>query len=254
MRMRILALVLTAVLVGFTGGSSTDWHMNATVIEACSCPMFCQCYFNDHPASHGDAMAMGGGHDAASGHSGHAYCRFNNAYKINKGNFGSTKLDGAKFWISGDLGSDFSKGEMDWAVVTFDKKLTKEQRDGIAQILPHVFPVKWKSFQVAEGDIDTWQYDANSAHATLDGGKTAEVKLTSPRMSKNDQSKPVVMHNLKYWGTPRNDGFVMMPNEVQGYRVGDKKYEYKNTNGFMATIDINSKDVKSAGAMSGGSK
>ena len=49
------------------------------------------------------------------------FCRFNNAYKINKGNHGATRLDGAKFWISGDLGGDFSHGQMDWAVVTFDK-------------------------------------------------------------------------------------------------------------------------------------
>ena len=248
MRTRILALVLSLGLVGFTGGSGAGWHMNATVIEACSCPMFCQCYFNDHPAAHG--AAMGADHS----HGSHAYCKFNNAYKINKGNYGATKLDGAKFWISGDLGADFSKGELDWAVVTFDKSVTKEQRDGIAQILPHVFPVKWKSFDVREGNIDTWTYDPNykSAHATLDGGKTAEVKLTSPQASKNDGAKPIVMTNVKYWGTPRNTGFVMMPNEVEAYRVGEKAYEYKGTNGFMTTIDINSNDVKkTAGGMSG---
>jgi hypothetical protein len=240
MRMRVLTLLLTAALFGFTSGpASADWAMNATVIEACSCPMFCQCYFNDKPASHGMAMG-GGGHDHGSGH---AFCKFNNAYKINQGNYGGTKLDGAKFWISGDLGNDFSKGEMDWAIVTFDKATTKEQRDGIAAILPHVFPVKWRSFEVREGNIDTWTYDQNSAHATLDGGKTAEVKLGAPTASKNDPSKPIVMHNLKYWGVPRNDGFVMMPNQVQGYRVGDKAYEFKNTNGFMVTMDINSKDV-----------
>ncbi|MCA1563661.1 MAG: hypothetical protein LC804_26565 [Acidobacteria bacterium] len=29
-----------------------DWEMNATVIEACTCPMFCQCYFASKPAGH----------------------------------------------------------------------------------------------------------------------------------------------------------------------------------------------------------
>src|ERR1700682_1727084 len=33
--------------------SSPEWAMNATIIEACSCPMFCQWYFNDKPAGHG---------------------------------------------------------------------------------------------------------------------------------------------------------------------------------------------------------
>jgi hypothetical protein len=35
-----------------------------------------------------------------------------------------------------------------------------------------------------------------------------------------------------------------MPNEVEAYRVGDKAFEYKGTNGFMITIDIASGDVK----------
>jgi hypothetical protein len=36
-----------------------------------------------------------------------------------------------------------------------------------------------------------------------------------------------------------------MPNEVQAYRVGPKAYESKGTNGFMLTLDMNSKDVGS---------
>lgn len=35
----------------------------------------------------------------------------------------------------------------------------------------------------------------------------------------------------------------MMPNEVQAYRAGDKPFEFKGTNGFMITLDINSRDV-----------
>jgi hypothetical protein len=32
-------------------------------------------------------------------------------------------------------------------------------------------------------------------------------------------------------------------------RVGDKPYEFKGTNGFMITVDINSKDVASKAGM-----
>jgi hypothetical protein len=38
----------------------------------------------------------------------------------------------------------------------------------------------------------------------------------------------------------------MMPNEVEAYRIGDKAFEYKGTNGFMITLDINDKDVMAA--------
>ena len=108
---------------------------------------------------------------------------------------------------------------MDWAVLTFDKSLSAEQREGIEAIMEHVFPVKWKSFTTAEGTIDKWEYTKDEAHALLDGGKTAEVKL---KRFAGMTDEPIVIKNLSYWGVPRNDGFVLMPNEVEAYRVGDR--------------------------------
>ena len=40
-------------------------------------------------------------------------------------------LDGAKFWVATDLGDDFGDGELDWAVLYFDKTLTPAQREAI---------------------------------------------------------------------------------------------------------------------------
>ncbi len=223
-------IALAAPAATTTAGS--DWALNATVIEACSCPMFCQCYFNTKPAAHHDHH---GGAEGAK-----HFCRANNAYKVNKGHYGAVALDGAKFWISADLGGDFSQGQLDWAVLTFDKGLSKAQRDAVLEIAGHIFPVKWNSFTTAEGSIDTWRYDNDSAVATLDGGKTAEVRL---KRFAGMTSEPVVIRNLRYWGAPRNDGFVLMPNEVEAYRVGPKAFEFKGTNGFMLTLDITSKDL-----------
>ena len=45
---------------------------------------------------------------------------------------------------------------------------------------------------------------------------------------------PVVIKNLKYFGAPRYDGFIMMANDViEAYRKGPKAYEVKGRNGFM---------------------
>lgn len=209
-----------------------DWDFNATIIEACSCPMFCQCYFNMKPASHHGHAGGGGEH----------FCKFNNAFKVNKGQSGGVKLDGAKFWVAGDLGGDFSKGQMDWAVLTFDPSVTKEQREAIGKILGHVYPVKWNSFSIAKDADMEWTAQAKSAQAKLGGGKIAEVVLQHPGASAMADG-PVVIKNLKYFGVPRNDGFIMMPNQVEAYRLGDKAFEYKGTNGFMITIDIASRDV-----------
>jgi hypothetical protein len=213
--------------------SASDWDFNATIIEACSCPMFCQCYFNMQPASH---------HGHAGG-AGEHFCRFNNAFKVNKGQSGAVKLDGVKFWVAGDLGGDFSKGQMDWAVLTFDPSVTKEQREAVGQILGHVYPVKWNSFSIGKDADMEWTAEAQSAHARLGGGKIAEVSLRHPAASASSDG-PIVIKNLKYFGVPRNEGFIMMPNEVEAYRIGDKAFEYKGTNGFMITIDIASRDMR----------
>src|SRR5262245_21903770 len=246
MKTRIVLLVLVLTCCVFAGGlmaaekaagkatADKPWAMNATAIEACSCPMFCQCYFSTSPASH--SMAGMEGHEET-------YCRFNMAYRVNRGTYNGVSLAGAKFWVAGDLGANFGDGEADWAVVTFDPSVTPAQREGIGTILGKVYPVKWTNFSMGTDAPVMWEHKPGSevAHATLDGGKAAEIELKSS-VNKN-AAGPVVIKNLKYFGAPRNDGFVFMPNTVEAYRLGDKAYEYKGTNGFMITLDITSKDV-----------
>jgi len=242
MKARLVLVVLVvscfalagALMAMETKSAAKPWAMNATIIEACSCPMFCQCYFSTAPASH--AMAGMEGHSEA-------YCKFNNAFRVNRGTYNGVSLAGAKFWVAGDLGSDFGGGQADWAVLTFDPSVTQAQREGIGMILGKVYPVKWASFQMGADAPISWQHQAGSddAHAMLDGGKGAEVILKNS-VNKN-AAGPVVIKNLKYFGAPRNEGFVLMPNTVEAYRLGAKPYEFKGTNGFMITLDITSKDV-----------
>jgi hypothetical protein len=230
----ILALAGAVGLFGAWIASSaraagpSEWSMNATAIEACSCPMFCQCYFNTSPAGHHE-------HNGTE-----HFCRANLAYKINKGHYGAVSLDGVKFWLSNDLGPDFSKGQMDWNVLTLDKVSTADQQEAVKALVGYLFPVKWNSSNTVVGNIDHWEFDKDTAYASIDGGKTAEVKL---KRFAGMTSDPVVIHNLRYWGAPRNDGFIMMPSEVEAYRVGPKAFEFKGTNGFMITVDMTSKDV-----------
>lgn len=238
--LRILAAAACAAVLGFgalaavQAAGEPTWSLNATAIEACSCPMFCQCYFSTEPASHGGNGH--GGHDhgdgAASGH----FCKFNMAWKVNRGRHGATQLDGAKFWIAGDLGAGWEDGKMDWAAVHFDPAVTAEQRQGIATALGALFPVEWNRFGVLEDKPVEWSANGDTAVALLDGGKAGEMRLKRAPTALADG--PVVLTNLRYWGAPRNDGFVLMPNEVEAYRVGADAFEFKGTNGFMITIDI----------------
>jgi len=211
---------------------AADWSLNATVIGACSCPMFCQCYFNTKPAAH-------------AGHEGHDgvehFCRANLAHKINKGHYGAVNLDSLKFWLAEDLGEDFSQMNRDWLEITFEPAATKQQREAITAILSHIYPAKWKSFTVADDSAVSWQANKDRAEARLAGGTKGEIVLNRyPGMT----DSPIIITNLKYFSAPRNDGFILMPNEVEAYRAGSKPFEFKGTNGFMITIDISSSDVK----------
>ncbi|HEY4842618.1 MAG TPA: DUF1326 domain-containing protein [Terriglobales bacterium] len=101
---------------------ANEWAINATAIEACSCPHFCIGYFGRHPAAHHE-----------HGQEEH-FCKFSNAYKVNHGRYGTVNWDGTKFWITGDLGGDFSQGPMNRALVTIDTA-TGEQRQALGKIL-----------------------------------------------------------------------------------------------------------------------
>ncbi len=235
------ALALTAfalIATTMSGEKAAAWKAKATIIEACSCPMFCQCYFNTQPASHMPAK----GESEHPGHESHGaaehFCKFNMGFKIDEGHHGKTDLAGAKFWVAGDLGAEFDDGKLDWSVLTFDEATTKEQRDGIVAFISTVFPVEWESFETGVGKID-WKADKSVAHATLNGGKTAEIKLAATENAAK-KGEPVVIQNLQYWNAKKNHGFVLMPNEVEAWRVGDKAFEFNGTNGFMVTIEADS--------------
>jgi len=226
----LLAVLVPAAIATTMNAAAPkgEWAMNATIIEACSCPMFCTCYFGaGHPAGH---------HDMTT-HAEEHFCRFNNAFKVNHGRYKNTSLDGAKFWIGGDLGGDFSKGQMDWAVLTFDKATTPAQREGIAAIAAKLYPVKWNSFKTAEGEM-TWDSEPakGEAEAKLDGGKTAEVVLKKGEFGEKGHTP--VIQDLQYWGADHNAGFVLMPNSVEAWHGAGKPFQFNGTNGFMITVDI----------------
>jgi hypothetical protein len=236
-----LAIGLFGVCSVFAQGSGIgepDWSVNMTVMETCSCPVFCQCFFTGKPPADCSMNAMGGMKNMS-------FCRFNQAYKVNSGHFGSLRLDGAKFWFAGDAGDDFAHAKLPWIVMMFDTYLSVEQRSALTTILHHIHfyrPERWTSYKIGKSAAMDWAFTKDSARATLDGGKTAEVVLRRLDGGMNDQ--PVTMNNMDYFGYPRNSGFLLMPNEVEAYRIGDKAFAYHGTNGLVTTVEISSKDIR----------
>lgn len=230
---RIFSLFVMACLVAATAAISfgraqekkaakPDFDMTATYIEACSCDMFCPCYFNPRSTvHHGEHMAE-------------HYCRANLVLKVDKGYYKNTKLDGAKVWIATDLGSEWSSGKDSWAVVNFDPGITAEQKTALGDIISQLYPFKWEKF-----DTDTqgflWDIDEKSgtAHAKMNNGK-AEVVLE--KYKGDDPGREIVMQNLKYWQAQKNDGFRMWKSKHEEFEGKDHKFSYDGTNGFLITI------------------
>ncbi len=224
-------MVFTAFLmISPSTFASTDkgWHFNGTVIEACSCPMFCQCYFNTKPALH------------KTEHGAEHFCKFNMAYKINKGYYGDTDLAGVKFWVAGDLGHSWEKGNTEWAIVTFQAGTTDEQKAGVATALGHIFPVKWKAFEVAEDAEIEWTATEERAEAKLAKGLKAHIILNKWMGMGGENG---MLSNIAYFGAPRNNGFKMMPTEIESWKVGDKAFQFSGSTGFMITVDMKSDDL-----------
>src|SRR3982074_2555179 len=115
-------LALAASLIYFTTAaqeksSKPEFDMTASYIEACSCDMFCPCYFNTHSTNHMDEHQM----DAH-------FCRANLVLKVDKGYYKDTKLDGAKVWIATDLGSDWSTPTAALKAFNLPHSVSKEQQ------------------------------------------------------------------------------------------------------------------------------
>lgn len=216
--MAALLAVFSVVALGSNRTASAKkgtWHVKADYIEACSCSLFCQCYFNTHPE-------------------GEAFCEFNNAVHFVKANVGDVNLDNTYVWLSGDLGGDFSKGNMKGAVITFDPKTPKKKRDAMVFLIQKIYPVKWGSIKMDEAPI-TWKKTGNNGYAKL--GDKAEVKLVG---TKGPDGKPSVLKNVKYWGAQKNDGFVLAYG-THHYKGNGYDYEHKNKNGFFITIESSGK-------------
>jgi len=223
-------LALAACLIYFSSSaqekmSKPDFDMTASYIEACSCDMFCPCYFNDHSTNH---MAMGEHH--AEEH----FCRANLVLKVDNGYYKNTKLDGAKVWIATDLGSEWSTGKDSWMVANFDPAVTKEQQAALADILGQLYPIPWQKKGAGTAAF-SWDVDTKTgvAHAKMNDGK-AEVVLE--RVGGNSSSHEVVIHNLKYWGAQSNDGFRMWKSKHEAFEGDGHKFSYDGTNGFLITI------------------
>jgi hypothetical protein len=150
---------------------------------------------------------------------------------------GDVKVDGAKLWLSGDLGGDFSKGQMRGAVLTFDTAVTPKQREALKVLMGKIYPVKWNAFDVETKSAPIlWERKGDLGHAKLGAGE-GEVTLTA---FKSPDGKQSVLQNVAYWGAQKNGGFELAKSEHH-YKGHGYDYSYKDRNGFFISIESSGK-------------
>jgi len=234
----VAAVCLTyAVSVAQEKSAKSGFDITASYIEACSCDMFCPCYFNTRSTNH-----AGMGEHHAEEH----FCRANLVLKVDKGHYKTTKLDGARVWIATDLGSEWSTGKDSWAVLNYDPSVSAEQKAALNDIIAQLYPFKWQKFDVDTQGF-TWDVDEKTgvARAKMNNGK-AEVVLE--KYKGDDPNREIVMQNLKYWTAQSNDGFRMWKSKHEEFDGKGHKFSYEGTNGFLITIHFSGQAKTAAAA------
>jgi len=97
-----------------TATAVTPYHVQLDQMESCNCPPNCPCQFGSLPT--------------------HMNCHFLIGYRIQKGTFGTVRLDGAKFVVICLYPGAIHEGN-GTAVLFVDESLTEAQTEAIGQIL-----------------------------------------------------------------------------------------------------------------------
>jgi hypothetical protein len=211
---RLGLLMLCVSLLIASKPAEPSGKMTADYVEACSCHLFCPCYFNKHAE--------------------HPYCEFNMAVNVRKGSTANVDLAGAKYWLTGDLGDSWGtekKGK--WVVVSFDPATTKAQRDALAPIILKTYGLEWGELKVQEAPIEITQ-SGDIAEAKLGGGQMAHMRL---QREPGADGKGVVLKNVNYFGAHSNEGFALYKSTDHSADVAGHKFSYSDRNAFLITID-----------------
>lgn len=206
-----LVLVLAVSLAAAPSGPA--WRMKADYVEACSCHLFCPCYFNKHAE--------------------HPMCEFNIAVTVREGHSGDVNLTNAKYWLTGDLGDNWgTEKKASWVTVTFDPATSKAQRDALAPMILKTYGLDWPELKVQEGPIEIHQ-SGDIVEAKLADGKQAYMKL---KREPGADGKGVVLKNVKYFEASQNDGFQLYKSIEHRADVNGHQFSFSDRNAFLITV------------------
>jgi len=206
-------LVLALAVSLAAAPEASSWRMKADYVEACSCHLFCQCYFNKHAE--------------------HPVCEFNMAVTVREGHSGNVDLANTKYWLTGDIGDRWgTEKKATWVTVSFDPKTTPAQREALAPIILKTYGLEWGELKVQEAPIEIHQ-SGDIVEAQLADGTQAYMKLNR---EPGKDGKGVLLKNVNYFNAVQNDGFQLYKSLEHRADLNGHQFSYSDRNAFLITI------------------
>ncbi len=206
-------LVLALAVSLAAAPEASSWRMKADYVEACSCHLFCQCYFNKHAE--------------------HPVCEFNMAVTVREGHSGNVDLANTKYWLTGDIGDRWgTEKKATWVTVSFDPKTTPAQREALAPIILKTYGLEWGELKVQEAPIEIHQ-SGDIVEAQLADGTQAYMKL---KREPGKDGKGVLLKNVNYFNAVQNDGFQLYKSLEHRADLNGHQFSYSDRNAFLITI------------------
>jgi len=206
-------LVLALAVSLAAAPEASSWRMKADYVEACSCHLFCQCYFNKHAE--------------------HPVCEFNMAVTVREGHSGNVDLANTKYWLTGDIGDRWgTEKKATWVTVSFDPKTTPAQREALAPIILKTYGLEWGELKVQEAPIQIHQ-SGDIVEAQLADGTQAYMKL---KREPGKDGKGVLLKNVNYFNAVQNDGFQLYKSLEHRADLNGHQFSYSDRNAFLITI------------------
>jgi hypothetical protein len=218
-----LVLLLFAGLSWSADQQKVSWRISGELEEACSCDAACPCWWDSKPTK----MTCGGGETLF----------------IEKGNYGSTKLDGLAVAFIGQSPAGKSMmesfGNWNFAYLYVDEKANADQRKALEQIamsiggpaapkekmkvryVPITRKVTGKEHQVTLGP-----YGEYSGHL-IDGGMGSLSKITNPTGADPIRKEYYQGRTTKY-----------------SYNDAAQKWSWKDSNYMWNNFDVTSEDYE----------
>ncbi len=199
----LLALGLMVAMAASAGAQ--EWAIKGDVAESCSCNPACPCLFGSAPTQ--------------------GYCDANGLFEIKEGHYGEVNLDGISVVYTGRLGK--------WMKYYLSEDATDEQVKAVAPLIKALYGFSDDTEVLASEKVPVSVKRTSTKVMFSVPGSKVEIEMMEGR-----DGKPIKIENLP---APFAIGYTQYKSITNSHDSKDKKFSYKDTNGFTAKVDASSK-------------